>query len=194
MNETISHGNAEKVPFGESEEYPAWYIPHHGVYHPKKPGKICVVFDCSARFQGTSLNDHLLTGPELTNNLIGVLCHFRRNPVAIMCDVERMFHQFHVKTEDRDYLRFLWWDNGDLEPQPAVYRMKVHLFGAASSPGCANYGLKDIAAEGQGSFSEDSIKFIQGNFYVDDGLVSVSSETEANNLVKEARERLGLLV
>ena len=25
------------------------YIPHQGVYHPKKPGKIRVVFDCSAR-------------------------------------------------------------------------------------------------------------------------------------------------
>ena len=25
-----------------------WYIPYHGVYHPAKPGKIRVVFDCSA--------------------------------------------------------------------------------------------------------------------------------------------------
>lgn len=44
-----------------------WYIPHHGVYHPRKPEKIRVVFDCSAKFAGTSLNDHLLTGPDLTN-------------------------------------------------------------------------------------------------------------------------------
>lgn len=69
-----------------------------------------------------------------------------------MCDIECMFNQFHVKT---DYLRFLWWDSGDLMSQPSVYRMKVHLFGAASSPGCANYALKHIAAEGRGSFSED---------------------------------------
>ncbi|KAK3746501.1 hypothetical protein QZH41_001764 [Actinostola sp. cb2023] len=34
----------------------AWYIPHHGVYHPKKPGKIRVVFDCFAEYQGHSLN------------------------------------------------------------------------------------------------------------------------------------------
>nr|XP_046208328.1 uncharacterized protein LOC124037560 [Oncorhynchus gorbuscha] len=105
-----------------------------------------------------------------------------------MCDVERMFHQFHVKAEDQDYLRFLWWENGDLESQPSVYRMKVHLFGAASSPGCANYGLKHLAAEGRGSFSEKSIQFIERNFYVDDGLTSVSSEAEAAQLVKEARE------
>ncbi|KAK0147343.1 hypothetical protein N1851_013244 [Merluccius polli] len=105
-----------------------------------------------------------------------------------MCDIERMFDQFHVKAEDQDYLRFLWWDNGDLESQPSIYRMKFHLFGAASSPGCANYGLKHVAAEGQGNFSDDTIKFIQRNFYVDDGLSSVASEDQAIQLVKEARE------
>lgn len=54
-----------------------WYIPHHGVYHPKKR-KLRVVFDCSASYQGTSLNDKLLQGPDLTNSLIGVLTRLRR--------------------------------------------------------------------------------------------------------------------
>ncbi|XP_052445763.1 uncharacterized protein LOC127987458 [Carassius gibelio] len=188
MNETIARGDAEKVPAEETDKIPAWYIPHHGVYHPQKPEKIRVVFDCSAKFQGSSLNDHLLTGPELTNTLVGVLCRFRKGPVAIMCDIERMFHQFHVKEEDQDYLRFLWWEKGDLESKPQVYRMKVHLFGAASSPGCANYGLKHIAAQGRGCFSESSIRFIERNFYVDDGLTSVSTVDEAIKLMKEARE------
>ncbi|KAI3376806.1 hypothetical protein L3Q82_000091 [Scortum barcoo] len=98
MSETISRGDAEKVSREDVNNSPAWYIPHHGVYHPQKPGKIRVVFDCSAKYEGVSLNDHLLTGPELTNNLIGVLCRFRKGPVAVMCDIERMFHQFHVKS------------------------------------------------------------------------------------------------
>ena len=64
----------EKAP----ERYETlWYIPHHGVYHPKKPDKLRVVFDCSAEFQGHSLNRHLLQGPDLTNSLVGVLCRFR---------------------------------------------------------------------------------------------------------------------
>lgn len=105
-----------------------------------------------------------------------------------MCDTERMFHQFHVKEEDQDYLRFLWWEKGDLESQLQVYRMKVHIFGAASSPGCANYGLKHIAAQGRGCFSETSIRFIERNFYVNDGLTSVSTVDEAIKLIKEARE------
>ena len=38
----------------------------------------------------------------------------------------------------RDYLRFLWWENENVECQPVEYRMKVHLFGAVSSPACCN--------------------------------------------------------
>ena len=188
MEDIIKRGDAERVPEEELNNHPVWYIPHHGVYHPQKPGKIRVVFDCSARFQDTSLNDHLLTGPDLTNSLVGVLCRFRKGPVAVMCDVERMFHQFHVRPEDQDYLRFLWWENGDLGSPPSIFRMKVHLFGAASSPGCANFGLKHLAVEGQDQVSQDTVKFVQKNFYVDDGLGSVTSDAEAIQLVKEARE------
>lgn len=188
MSETISRGDAEKVSKEDVNNSPAWYIPYHGVYHPQKPGKIRVVFHCSAKFEGVSLNNHLLSGPELTDNLIGVLCQFRKGPVAVMCDIERMFHQFYVRTEDHDYLRFLWWDDGNFQAQPSVYCMRVHLFGAASSPGCANYGLKHIAAQGQGRFSEASIRFVERNFYVDDGLTSVSSDDDAIQLIREARQ------
>ncbi|XP_056603346.1 uncharacterized protein LOC130420207 isoform X2 [Triplophysa dalaica] len=188
MEDIITRGDAEKVPESELNDRTTWYIPHHGVYHPQKPGKIRVVFDCSAKFQNTSLNEHLLTGPDLTNTLVGVLCRFRKGRVAIMCDVERMFHQFHVAPSDQDYLRFLWWERGDMEAPPSVFRMKVHLFGAASSPGCANFGLKHLAAEGEGKFSEATVRFIQRNFYVDDGLTSLDSEEEAIELVREARD------
>ncbi|KAK7884949.1 hypothetical protein WMY93_028072 [Mugilogobius chulae] len=188
MKETIERGDAEKVPSEDLDKSPAWYIPHHGVYHPQKPGKIRVVFDCSAKYEGVSLNDHLLTGPELTNSLVGVLCRFRKGPLAVTCDIERMFHQFRVREEDQDYFRFLWWDDGDFNSTPSVYRMRVHLFGAASSPACANFGLKYIAAQGQGKFSEATIRFIERNFYVDDGLISFHSEEEAICLVNEAKE------
>ncbi|XP_028323938.1 uncharacterized protein LOC114476536 [Gouania willdenowi] len=188
MDDIITRGDAEKAPVQELDNKTAWYIPHHGVYHPHKPERIRVVFDCSARFHETSLNDHLLTGPDLTNALVGVLCRFRMGPIAFMCDVERMFHQFHVVKEHQDYLRFLWWDKGDLNSDPSVYRMKVHLFGAASSPGCCNFGLKHLASQGKDKFSKETVKFIQRGFYVDDGLASVTSTAEAIKLVKESRE------
>jgi len=144
-----------------------------------------VVFDCSARYEGTSLNDHLLSGPDLTNNLFGVLCRFRRHPVAVMCNVEKMFHQFHVSIKDRDYLRFLWWKNGDTSQEPVQCRMNVHLFGAISSPGCANFALRYLSRK----FEEEyplAAPFLRQNFYVDDGIASLESVEE--KLITEARE------
>ena len=138
INEIIAKGYAEKVPEEEEVSYNhgnVWYIPHHGVYHPKKPGKIRVVFDCSADYKRESLNKHLLTGPDLTNGLVGVLCRFRRDPVAFMCDLEAMFHQFKVDKRHRNLLRFLWRADSDIKVVPVEYRMTVHLFGAGSSPG-----------------------------------------------------------
>ena len=128
IDEIINKGYAEKVP----QKIPgkAWYIPHHGVYHPKKPEKIRVVFDCSAKFAGTSLNDQLLQGPDLTNSLVGVLTRFRQESVAFMADMKAMFYQVFVSEEQRDFLRFLWWPNGDLTAQIEEYRMTVHPFGA----------------------------------------------------------------
>lgn len=144
------------------------------------------MFDCSAKYEGTALNDHLLTGPDLTNGLTGVLCRFRKHPIAVICDVEKMFHRFHVNREDRDYLRFLWWENGDTSSEPKEYRMRVHLFGAASSPGCANYGMKYLASQNEKNYPAAS-NFIRNNFYVDDGLISVESVDTAIRLIREAQ-------
>ena len=95
-----------------------WYLPHHPVFNPQKPGKIRVVFDCSAKHRGTSLNDQLLQGQDLTNSLVGVLSRFRQELIALMSDVEAMFHQVRVRPSDCDALRFLWWPDGNLEDQP----------------------------------------------------------------------------
>jgi len=112
----IDMGYAEKVPEESVEADPGkvWYIPHHGVYHPKKPKKIRVVFDCCTKFAGTSLNDQLLQGPDLTNSLVGVLTQFRQESVGFMDDIEAMFYQVLVPAEQRDFLQFLWWPNGDM--------------------------------------------------------------------------------
>ncbi|KAK3724031.1 hypothetical protein QZH41_007681 [Actinostola sp. cb2023] len=189
MQAIIDAGHAERV---EEDALPAndgkvWYIPHHGVYHPKKQEKIRVVFDCSATFKGESLNKQLLQGPDLANSLVGVLCRFRLEPIAFMCDIEKMFHQVKVRNDCRDYLRFLWWDNADLEGEPKSYRMTVHLFGAVSSPGCANYGLKKTADDFREECGERAADFIKEDFYVDDGLKSVSTVEDAVSLIKDTR-------
>lgn len=156
MTDVINNGYAEKVPEDELRygENNVCYIPHHGVYHPHK-GKLRVVFDCGAKYKGTSLNDQLLQGPNLTSSLIRVLLSFRQEPVAFMSDIKCMFYQVRVAEEDRDFLRFLWWPNGDLMKELAEYRMTVHLFGAVSPPSRACYALRRTADDHQDSFPEE---------------------------------------
>ena len=86
-----------------------WYLPHHAVFHPHKPNKIRVVFDCTAHQHETSLNKQLLPRPDLLNSLIGVLFRFRKGRIALVADIEAMYHQVHVDPKDQKYLRFLWW-------------------------------------------------------------------------------------
>ena len=60
------------------------------MYHPSKPRKIRVVFDCSVKFAGKSLNQELLTGPDLTNPIVVALTRLRQSEVAFMADIESM--------------------------------------------------------------------------------------------------------
>ena len=55
MDELLEKGYAVKID-APAEEGKLWYVPHHGVYHPQKPGKIRVAFDCSATYNGRCLN------------------------------------------------------------------------------------------------------------------------------------------
>jgi hypothetical protein len=187
MGVLIANGYAEPVPPDETDvnSGKVWYIPHHGVYHPHKPSKIRVVFDCSAEFAGEALNRHLLQGPDMTNNLVGVLCRFRKGQIAVTCDIEGMFHQVGVNEEHRNLLRFLWWEGGNLDSHPKEYRMTVHLFGATSSPGCANFALKRAASDHEQAYGKDAADFIRNEFYVDDGCASRDgTPEEVTTLIK----------
>ncbi|XP_067950302.1 uncharacterized protein [Watersipora subatra] len=180
MEDLLKRGHAEQINDPPNCGH-VWYIPHFAVTHPKKK-KLRVVFDCSATFGGTSLNEHLLQGPDLTNNMLGILLRFRKEPIAIACDVEKMFHNFYVNKEDRDFLRFLWFGkDGDIKD----YRMRVHLFGATSSPAVATYSLQKLADQHEETSAAS--EFIKRNFYVDDGITSVSTTAEAIELITEAR-------
>ena len=129
-----------------------------------------MVFDCAAQYNGTSLHSELLQGPDLTNNLVGVLSRFHKEPVALMADVEGMFHQVRVSPKDCDAFRFLWRPENDLDSSPAEYQMLVHLFGATSSPSCSNFALRRGADDNRGEFSQEAVDTIKRNFYVDDCL------------------------
>ena len=70
MQHNIDMGYMEKVDPAVSNANLRWYLPHHPVVNPKKPGKVRVVFDCAAKCQGVSLNGHILQGQDWTAPLV----------------------------------------------------------------------------------------------------------------------------
>jgi hypothetical protein len=190
IDEYLKRGYAEPVPDNVKPGARTWYLPHHPVLHPAKPNKIRVVFDCASLTNGCSLNQQLLSGPDLVNSMLGVLWRFRWQPVAVVSDIEAMFHQVRVPEHDRDALRFLWWSQPDKSSSPEEFRMCVHLFGATSSPSCASFALQQTIDDNAGDFPSIVSKIARSSFYVDDCLVSYANETDAVEISKQLKEML----
>ena len=189
MEKIFQNSHAEVAPPLEKDEE-CWYLPSFGVYHPRKPGQIRVVFDSSAQHKGVSLNQVLLTGPDLNNSLLGVLIRFRKDSIAITADIQQMFHCFVVRPEDRNFLRFLWYGDNNLDNDITEYRMKVHVFGNSPSPAVAIHCLRRAAEEGEREFGKDARQFVERDFYVDDGLKSLPTTEAAIDLLKRTQSML----
>ena len=99
-----------------------------------------------------------------------------------------MFLQVHVDEHCKDPLRLLWWEDGDLNKEPTRYRMTIHLFRAGSSPGCCNFTLKKTTDDHEQEFGFKPAEFLRKDFYVDDGLKSVPSTSDAKELICETKE------
>ncbi len=147
-------------------------------------------FDSSAQYKGLSLNQVLLSGPDLNNSLLGVLLRFRKEVVAVTADIEQMFHSFVVRAYHRNFLRFLWFEDNDPSKDVKEFRMKVHVFGNSPSPAVAIYGLHRAAQHGELEFGKDARAFVERDFYVDDGLKSMPTAEEAVDLLKRNQEML----
>ncbi|XP_076064941.1 uncharacterized protein LOC143038982 [Oratosquilla oratoria] len=168
MINLLEKGYVEKVPKCEVKNQQAWYIPHFGVRHPTKKDKVRVVFDCAARVNDLSLNDLLRQGPDISNLLLGVLLRFRLGLYACTADIETMYYQVKVPEDDRDYLRFLWWKDGQIGSDIVK---TSHPFGASCSPSIANYALKRVVQDHGSQFYTSVSEIVLNNFYVDDLLV-----------------------
>ena len=140
----------------------------YNLYHPSKPGKIRVVFNCSAEFQGKSINRELLSGPYLTSQIIGIMTRFREEKIAFMADIEAMYHQVLVPDDQQTFLQFLWWSTDDINDEPQDFMMCTHVFGGTSSGSCSNYPLRRTAIDNKEVYETDSAITLLRNVYVDD--------------------------
>jgi hypothetical protein len=108
-----------------------WYwAPFPVVKAEKETTKIRPVFDGVSKFKGICINDHIKTGPTLMNELVSVVHRFRQYDYAMTGDVPELFLKVYVPPQEKDYLRFLWYEKGKL----VLYRYTVHLFGKCDSP------------------------------------------------------------
>ena len=111
----------------------SYYMPHREVVTtPSGVEKWRIVFDCSAR-QGkaTSLNDHLLKGPNQNPDLVSLLLGFRLNPIAVSADISKAYMTIAVDPSDQPFFRFLW--RGPGSDQIKAFQMGRVTWGAASS-------------------------------------------------------------
>ena len=90
--------------------------------------KVHIVFDRSAKTDGASLNDVIHAGPKLQRDLFDVLIQFRRNPIALACDVKEINLQVQIEKNDRGMFQILL-RNFDSDREPDVLECNRVVFG-----------------------------------------------------------------
>ena len=177
---------ARKLTEKEAREYagPVHYISHHEVLRPEnKSTPVRIVFNSSAAFQGHRLNDYWMKGPDLLNDLFGVLLRFREHQVAFLGDISKMYHRIRIPEMDQQVHRFLW-RNLETNREPDIYVKTVLTFGDKPAPAMAQTALRKTAKEAKETFPA-AAKVIEDNTYMDDICDSVPTVEEAKKLTTD---------
>ncbi|GBN00339.1 hypothetical protein AVEN_270111-1 [Araneus ventricosus] len=96
--------------------------------------KIRPVFDGSAKEKNSSsINECLGKGPNMVELILSIINKFRLCKFGITADIEKAFLQIGLQEDDKPFLRFLWWENGDKE-NTKIYQHKRVVFEISSSP------------------------------------------------------------
>ncbi|UYV67935.1 hypothetical protein LAZ67_5002542, partial [Cordylochernes scorpioides] len=161
-----------------------YYLPHHPVIKEKCcTTKLRVVFDASAKTDsGLSLNDALIPGPKIQQDLFHIILRFRIHPVAINADIAKMYRQIRISQEDSEFQRIVW--RNDPHDKIKNYRLETVTYGTSCAPFLATRITKQLALDEQSKFPKDS-KIALTDFYVDDLVTGTCSVDEGKNLVQE---------
>ena len=169
---------------------PVHYVAHHAVLRPDKTSTpVRIVFNSSASFNGHALNDYWFKGPDLLNNLFGVVLRFRENSVAVCGDITKMYHMVAIHPVDQHVHRFLW-RNFETDREPDTYVKTVLTFGDRPAPTMAITAMRKTAKMKQDEKPEAAEAIIK-NAYVDDICDSVANANEAKKLTTDIDEVLG---
>ncbi|XP_022906777.2 uncharacterized protein [Onthophagus taurus] len=178
MNDYLLKNHMSLIGKEDHHNKNAYYIPHHYVLNSS--AKLRVVFDASAKTStGNSLNDLLLPGPKLQNDISSILIKFRCYPIAFMCDIQQMYRQILIVPHHRDYQRILWRDykSGELNE----YQLNTVTYGVSSAPYLALRTIQELARLNAAQFPEAS-RVLLHDMYVDDVVTGSFSVRDALDL------------
>ena len=181
IDQYLDKGYIRKVPVSVKQPDSKWYLPHFAIFKPNKATtKIRIVFDASAKYEGTSLNDMIHSGPKLQRELFDVLLRFRCHPVAVVCDIAEMYLRIQIPEADSVYHRFLW-RRCDQDRDPEEYEFSRVVFGKTSSPFQAQFVIQKHAQLYRSEYpmaSETALK----STYMDDSIDSVQDDEKGIQL------------
>ncbi|XP_076383739.1 uncharacterized protein LOC143260985 [Megalopta genalis] len=182
LSEYLALGHMTEV--SDARDGKEFYLPHHAVIKECSfTTKVRIVFDASAKSSsGVSLNDALLVGPTIQDNLWAILLRFRFHMFVLTADIEKMFRQIKMHPDDAKFQKILWRDSK--EESIKTFQLNTVTYGTASAPFLAVRCLQQLAEDEQIRFPNASRTFKE-DFYVDDLLTGASTFNEAINLRNE---------
>ena len=129
-----------------------------------------------------------MKGPDLLNDLFGVLLRFREGQAAVLGDISKMYHRILIPEVDQQVHRFLW-RNLDTEREPDTYVKTVLTFGDKPAPAMALTALKKTAEE-SADVHPEAADVLKHNTYMDDICESRKTTDEARKITHEIDEVL----
>ncbi|UYV83459.1 hypothetical protein LAZ67_23001100 [Cordylochernes scorpioides] len=139
LEENKSHANKRLQNMTEDLKKRGFYHHYNKIFEEWEEMWIIEIihttgFDASCKTKGGwSLNDCLAKGPNLLELIPDIMLKFRLYKIGVVADIEKAFLQISVTKEDRQFLRFLWWEDGKQE-NLRIYQHKGMVFGVTSSP------------------------------------------------------------
>ncbi|XP_055632558.1 uncharacterized protein LOC129773031 [Toxorhynchites rutilus septentrionalis] len=187
MQEYISLGHMQAVEETVDDARATYYLPHHPVFNDKSSTtKVRVVFDGSAKMSsGHSLNDVLLVGPVIQDELLDIILRFRKYPVALVADIEKMYRQILISSDERCLQRILW--RFDSSEPVRTYELSTVTYGISSFSFLATRTLHQLAEDEGKEYPLGSLA-ICNDFYVDDFIPGEDSVERAIQLRHELDE------
>ena len=98
----LDEGHKCLLPDDDKTSSYGYYLPHHAVIKNSSfTTKTRVVFDGSTKTSsGISLNETLMVGPTIQEDLFSIVFRFRSFIYALTADIQQMYRQVRVAPED----------------------------------------------------------------------------------------------